>query len=64
MAKSSQGCIYIETSSRGKHSPKTPRFVAEISINGHRHRFRSTQLYPVQCWLEQKQREANPDPSP
>lgn len=63
MAKSSKGCIYIENSSRGKRSPKTPRFVAEITIRGRRYRFRSTQLYPVQCWLEQKQREAEADPS-
>lgn len=54
----SKGCIYMETSSRGQHSPKTRRFVAEISIQGRRYRFRSTQLYPVQCWLEEKQREA------
>lgn len=53
-----KGCIYMETSSRGKRSSQTPRFVAEITIRGRRLRFRSTVLYSCQCWLEERQRES------
>ena len=50
-----KGTIYMETCNKGRgRKTRCARFVAEITIDGKRHRRRSTSCDKVRAWLEEK----------